>query len=146
MKYRKWKDIPGYEGLYQVNNFGEVRSLFYRGKNNVHILTPARDRKGYLHVQLYKGKKAYTAQVHRLVAIAFLPNPDYLPQVNHLDKNPANNRVDNLEWCSALHNIHHRTDGLSVKEREAIAKQRLREMKKKIYAAEYYRRKRGLSV
>jgi len=146
MKYRKWKDIPGYEGLYQVNNFGEVRSLFYRGKNNVHILTPGTDKNGYLHVVLCKDKKAYTAQVHRLVAIAFLPNPDNLPQVNHLDKNRANNRVDNLEWCSASHNIRHRTDGLSVKEREAITKQRLRGINKKIYAAEYYRRKRGLSV
>lgn len=100
-----WKDIEGYEGLYQVSNMGRVRSL----TRNI-ILKNQIARSGYKRIQLYKNNKGYKHfQIHRLVANAFIPNPDNLPQVNHKDENKANNRVDNLEWCDSKYNINYGT-------------------------------------
>ena len=102
-----WRPIEGYEGLYEVSNLGRVRSLdrfFYRlhkGK----VLSPTKDRYGYLTVTLNYNGKSKTIKIHRLVAQAFLPNPDNLPQVNHKDEVKSNNCVDNLEWCSAKYNV-----------------------------------------
>lgn len=98
-----WRDIDGYEGLYQVSNFGRVKSF---QKGTVRILKPAINRK-WLFVVLCKngGKKIF--KVHRLVAMAFIPNPDGKPQVNHIDGNPQNNHVDNLEWCTPSENMQH---------------------------------------
>lgn len=99
-----WKDIVGYEGLYQVSNWGRVRSLNYRHAiGNIKILVPYSDRIGYLHIEL-SGKKFL---VHRLVAIAFIPNPNNYPVVNHKDCNPQNNRVENLEWCTQKYNTNY---------------------------------------
>lgn len=105
-----WKDIQGLEGYYQVSNLGRVRSLkrlsskikrFYGGN----ILIPQKTRKGYLQVCFSKyGAWVLTARVHRLVAEAFLPNPDNLQEVNHKDEDKTNNRVDNLEWCNSMYN------------------------------------------
>ena len=99
-----WKDIEGYEGLYQVSNRGRVKSLKYKKER---ILKP-RKQSGYYKVLLYNDKK-YEYSIHRLVAHAFIPNPDNLPQVNHRDENPSNNRVDNLEWCDGKYNINYGT-------------------------------------
>ncbi|MCL1949679.1 MAG: NUMOD4 motif-containing HNH endonuclease [Turicibacter sp.] len=110
-----WKDIEGFEGYYQVSNKGRVRSLdrvidrqrygkqFLNGK----VKQPCPDKKGYLYVHLDKNGKRYFKQVHRLVAIAFIPNPDNLPQVGHWDENPGNANVENLYWTTAKDNCNH---------------------------------------
>lgn len=107
-----WKDIAGYEGLYAVSDEGEVISLS-RIKNNgrgrfqtkERILKQGTRAGKYRFVCLSKGDEQIAFSVHRLVAIAFLENPEHLPEVNHKDKNPSNNHVENLEWCSRQYNI-----------------------------------------
>ena len=93
----EWRDIEGYEGLYMVSNFGRVVSLHGR---NPRIMKLGMTHKGYQCVGLQKEKQNKTCVVHRLVAKAFIPNPDDFPQVNHKDECKTNNRVDNLEWCT----------------------------------------------
>ena len=106
----EWRDIKGYEGLYQVSNLGRVRSLNCRGhKGCIGILTPRLDGKGYEMVALYKEGKARNTKVHRLVAQAFIPNPNNHPQVNHKDEDKTNNNVDNLEWCTNEYNHNYGT-------------------------------------
>ena len=100
----EWRDIKGFEGLYQVSNLGRVKSLNYRRTGKEGILKGKDNGKGYLFVQLYKEGKVEKPLVHRLVATAFLENPDNLPEVNHKDEKPENNCVDNLEWCSHSYN------------------------------------------
>lgn len=108
----EWRDIAGYEGLYQVSNMGRVRSLdryvphktfgtkFCKGVTMRTHQTNA----GYLAVNLSKENKYTTFDVHRIVAQAFIKNPDGLPEVNHKDENKHNNAVDNLEWCDSYYN------------------------------------------
>ena len=119
-----WRDVVGYEGLYQVSNLGRVRSIdrvtfstgtmredanyHFKGKllkqgNKNASISP------YKQVVLYKDRKHKTYGVHRLVAEAFIPNPNNLPQVNHKDENPSNNNVNNLEWCTAKYNVNYGT-------------------------------------
>lgn len=88
-----WKDIEGYEGRYQVSNLGRVKTLY----NTPHIMFTYEAKAGYLAVDLHKEKKRKHFKVHRLVAAAFIPNPDNLPQVNHIDENTYNNAASNLE-------------------------------------------------
>ena len=120
-----WKDIEGYEGIYQVSNLGRVRSLeqvrtkphprntsmtmtyITKGK----VLKQRKHPAGYWTVMLYKDKVAETRTVHRLVAEAFIPNPNNLPEVNHIDENKENSRVDNLEWVTKSGNMRHGTCG-----------------------------------
>ena len=99
-----WKDIVGYEGCYQVSNLGRVKSLFYNIKGIEKILKPVKCTNGYLSIHLHKAGKRKCYLSHRLVAEAFIPNPDSLPQVNHKDENITNNIADNLEWCSPKYN------------------------------------------
>ena len=109
----EWRPIEGYEGLYEVSSYGRVRSLdkydsmnrFLRGR----ILRLFTDGLGYLRAQLYSNSKRKSFLVHRLVAQAFIPNPDNLPQVNHRDENPSNDNVDNLEWCDGKYNVNYGT-------------------------------------
>ena len=103
-----WKDIEGYENLYQVSNLGRVKSLNYNHTGKEKIMKAKKD-KGYLRVQLYKDGKPKFYSVHRLVATSFLPNPNNLSQVNHIDEDKSNNIVDNLEWCSAKYNSNYGT-------------------------------------
>ena len=156
----EWRPIPGYEGLYEVSNTGRVRSLdkydsmnrFLRGR----ILRLFTDGLGYLRAQLYSNSKRKSFLVHRLVAQAFIPNPDNLPQVNHRDENPSNDSVDNLEWCDGKYNVNYGTridrirdirlkngtyTGLS---KEEYRKKRYQEKKDKIneQRREYYRENR----
>jgi hypothetical protein len=117
-----WKDIEGYESLYQVSNLGRVKSLervvgcgnkMIRVNEKIRKLNP--NGNGYLNLLLHKEgvKKAF--RVHRLVAEAFIPNPNNLPEVNHKDGDKLNNTVDNLEWCTKSHNeTHARKTGLKT--------------------------------
>lgn len=102
-----WKDIIGFEGLYQVSNLGRVRSLDRTTSHNCFIkgkILKTRIHKDYVVIQLSEHNKCTSKQVHRLVAETFLENPNNLPQVNHKDENPLNNVVENLEWCDAKYN------------------------------------------
>lgn len=106
MNVEIWKDIENYQNLYEVSNLGRVRSLKF-GKTK--ILTPVKNNKGYLLVKLYKDRKVKRFLVHRLVAQAFIANPLKLPFCNHIDENPLNNRVDNLEFCTPAYNVRYGT-------------------------------------
>lgn len=110
-----WKDIKDYEGLYQVSNLGRVRSLDKivirtDGKNRHQkgkILKLQISKYGYNVITLWNNNVSKQFKVHRLVAMAFIPNPNNLPQVNHIDEDKLNNKIDNLEWCTALENNRH---------------------------------------
>ena len=105
-----WKNIVGYEGKYQISNLGRVKSLKDRYGYRERILKPSTNKRGYKKVVLVKvGEKRKTFLVHRLVAEAFIPNPNNYSEVNHKDENPSNNNVDNLEWCTRKYNINYGT-------------------------------------
>ena len=95
-----WKDIAGYENKYQVSNYGRVRNIYGKGK----ILKPWMNDNGYLLVTLSKDGIRKKYRVHRLVAQAFIPNPDNLETVDHIDSNKTNNHIDNLQWLSGIDN------------------------------------------
>lgn len=105
----EWRDVVGYEGVYQVSDQGNVRSLNYHGEHRIAILKNRLNRSGYYEVALCKNNTMKPFKVHRLVAIAFIPNPHNLPCVNHKDENKLNNRVDNLEWCTHKYNTNYGT-------------------------------------
>lgn len=119
-----WKDIKDFEGLYQVSNFGKVRSLgmsFIRTDLKPYTRSPGavkpiKTRLGYLCVELHKQGFAKRYLVHRLVAMAFLPNSNNLPEINHKDENKTNNRVDNLEWCTHKYNSTYGTRATRIKD------------------------------
>lgn len=103
-----WKDIKEYEGLYQVSNFGNIRSLPRRGTSkNVHIMFQKYNKCGYKMVGLYKDGKVKNRTVHRIVAETFLDNPLNKEDVNHIDGNKENNNVSNLEWTTHKENMKH---------------------------------------
>lgn len=104
-----WKDIKGYEGLYQASNLGRIRSFPRRGThcNSVKVLKSNKNHKGYLTLSLTKNCKRKTVSVHRIVALTFIPNPNNLPQINHKDGNKLNNNVENLEWVTNYDNMQH---------------------------------------
>lgn len=110
-----WKPVVGYEGLYEVSNKGRVRSL-NRKVSNGHgfyikegrVLAISKTTTGYWKVELKKsGEKRRSMKVHRLVAFAFIPNSENKPNINHIDGNPLNNNVENLEWCTQSENMLH---------------------------------------
>lgn len=103
-----WKDIKGYEGLYQVSDRGRIKSLNYNHTGKEKLLTPV-EVCSYMKVCLTKGKTQKQPSVHRLVAEAFIPNPDNLPEVNHKDEDKTNNQVENLEWCTSKYNVNYGT-------------------------------------
>ena len=111
-----WKDVKGYEELYQVSNYGQIRSVDrtvgyrYKGKQRIYKGRMLKQvvRNGYLSVSLSKENKLKQKNIHRLVAEAFLPNPFNLPVINHIDENKKNNMVSNLEWCSCAYNTNYK--------------------------------------
>lgn len=103
-----WKDIQGYEGKYQVSNYGRVKSLIGTNqKPREKILTPGVNPQGYLHVSLCVNRRMKGYRVHRLVAEEFIPNPENKKEVNHIDGDKKNNTVDNLEWVTPKENMRH---------------------------------------
>ena len=109
-----WRDIPQYEGMYQVSSKGRVRSLdrtllTANGEHKMkgRVLSPNVNNSGYYYVTLSKDRRHWCAKVHRLVATAFIPNPDNLPEVNHRDGNKLNCCIENLEWCNHSDNHKH---------------------------------------
>ena len=125
----QWKPIKGFEGLYEVSDLGRIKSLsrYVRSKANSRmkiperILKPGKNKYGYAVVILMKNNKRKNKLVHRLVAGAFINNPEKYPMVNHIDGNKQNNKVSNLEWCSASYNIKHAyLTGLNKKPKHVI--------------------------
>lgn len=108
-----WKDIRDYEGIYQVSNLGRVKSFDIKDKlgriRKGRVLKGCKNTKGYLLVNLYKNNMGCGKLIHRLVAQAFIPNPENKPQVNHIDENKTNNMVSNLEWSTSKENNNHGT-------------------------------------
>ena len=108
----EWRDVPEYEGLYQVSSKGRVKQigqLYTDGRRGVasgegRIINPQISRTGYYFHQLSCSGKRKTVYVHRMVAMAFIPNPNNLPAVNHKDEDKSNNCVENLEWCTFKYN------------------------------------------
>jgi hypothetical protein len=125
-----WKDVVGFEGLYEVSNLGRIKSkerideyisngeLMHRRRREV-ILFPKKLKTGYLQVTLYKNGKYICSRIHRLVAEAFLPNPNNFPVVNHKDEIKTNNFVNNLEWCTIEYNNNYGTHQQRAKEKRS---------------------------
>lgn len=107
MRKEIWKPVEGFEGLYEVSNLGRVKSLSNNKSRKERILKPAKTKNGYLYVGLCRNGKMKYFKVHRLVATAFIPNPEGLPEVNHKDESKSNNCVSNLEFCDRKYNINY---------------------------------------
>ena len=105
MTMEKWKEIAGYEGIYEVSDLGRVKSLNYNHTSKEKILKQHNNTHGYLKVMLCKDGHGKTISVHRLVAEAFIPNPNNLETINHKDEVKTNNAVSNLEWMSREDNV-----------------------------------------
>ncbi|WP_277630368.1 NUMOD4 motif-containing HNH endonuclease [Atopococcus tabaci] len=119
-----WKDVPGYEGIYEVSNIGRVRTKEGKTTHSVRHgkrvwksrVLKEKDPNGRdVRVSLWKNKIDRTFLVHRLVAMAFIPNPNGYGSINHIDGNPRNNRVENLEWCTHKMNNNHAFDNGLIK-------------------------------
>lgn len=131
MKEEIWKDMPGYEGLYQASNLGRIKSLdkvvFQKAKNNStskhiykgKILKPILHDTGYNYVTL----NCKNISVHRLVAKTFIPNMENKPFVNHIDGNKLNNNANNLEWCTAKENMQHAFENNLINNKTKLKKE-----------------------
>ena len=95
-----WRDVVGYKGLYKVSNLGNVKNCL-----SGRILKSSNDNDGYKQIQLCKNGVRKTYKIHRIVAQAFIENPQNLPCINHKDEDKTNNRVENLEWCTLKYNV-----------------------------------------
>lgn len=100
----EWRPVQGYEGLYEASNTGKVASLNYNGTGARQELKPIETHHGYLKVRLYQNGKWRTKRLHRVIAETFIPNEGNLPEINHIDEDPTNNVITNLEWCTHKYN------------------------------------------
>lgn len=105
----EWKDVFGYEGIYQASTLGNIKNI----KTNK-TLKPFKNTNGYYQVELWKNGKGKQIVVHKIIAKTFLSNPSNLPQINHKDENKTNNSIDNLEWCTAKYNSNYGTRNLKL--------------------------------
>ena len=159
-----WKDIDGYEGFYQVSNLGRVKALpkytnskGYLQLRREKLLKPARTGKNRNYLAVTFSDRTQH-KVHRLVAIAFIPNPYNLPIINHKDENTFNNCVDNLEWCTNQYNVKYSAKPLSESHKQKIRmkhvgkplseehKRKLSEAGKRRYSSEEERRKLSIAT
>ena len=107
-----WRDIPGYERHYQASTSGKIRSV----KREPHILKTVYQPNGYERVSLWLGGEKKNKMVHRLVAAAFIANPENCTDINHMDEDKANNDVSNLEWCDHRYNMNYGSVGAKIAE------------------------------
>lgn len=105
----QWKDVKGYEGLYQISNEGRVKSLNYKRMGIEKVMRPQKDKNGYLIIHFCKNGIHYNHKIHRLVAEAFIVNPNNSTEVNHINENKDDNRAENLEWCNRKYNMNYGT-------------------------------------
>ena len=105
----RWKDIKGYEGKYQISTTGRLKSV----KSNL-IMKPMVALNGYLIACLWENNRQRKITIHRLVANAFIPNLNNLPEINHIDEDKTNNRVENLEWCTHKYNMNYGNVGKKI--------------------------------
>lgn len=133
-----WKDIKGYEGLYQVSTLGRVKSLNKiivdkNGKERKYperIMSQQKFRTGYFGVKLYRNNTNKRKLVSRLVALTFIPNPNNFPYINHINGIKTDNRVENLEWCTPSYNVQHAwSKGLNIMDTKRLNKNRNNGMK-----------------
>lgn len=126
-----WKPVVGYEGLYEVSSEGRVRNV-----KTGRILKPGNNGRGYLYVCLYKNGAVKNHCLHRLVAQAFIQNPNKLPEVNHKDEIRTNNNLDNLEWCTYKYNANYGTRNEKIAKGNSKPIQQL-DMKTRLIIATY---------
>lgn len=126
-----WKDIPEYEGLYQISNLGRVKSLKRKIIRQHNRVLPLKEKilkeqnmKGYKFIRLSKNNITKQYFIHRLVAINFIKNPFNYNEINHKDENKSNNKFNNLEWCSHKYNINYGTGNARRKQTEIKTKKR----------------------
>lgn len=122
---KTWRPIPGYEEFYEVSDDGDVRSIsllsrhgYVLNRKKPRLLKWEISRDGYARVCLCRLKSKKHFFIHRLVAFAFIPNPNDLPQINHIDENPLNNNIQNLEWCTGKQNCNHGHHRKRISERQ----------------------------
>lgn len=100
----QWREIDGFDGVYEISSQGNVKSF---ARNSIGKIIRPVNLCGYLRIGLWKNKIKHSILIHRLVAIAFIPNPENKPEVNHINGKKWDNRVENLEWCTRRENVQH---------------------------------------
>lgn len=111
----EWKDIKGFENIYQISNLGRIKSLKRYGRREEKILTPVVGKRGYYTVSLWYKQNGKTLTIHRLIAEHFIPNPENKREVNHKDANKLNNSINNLEWVTPKENSIHAVRSINVR-------------------------------